>query len=329
MALIPYKGKLPPDVLRKRVLSKLPVDSSVLLGPEVGEDAAIIDLGEGLLITHPDPVTGGGNLAGYLSIFVATNDIATRGVMPKWVVSVILLREKATYEELDRIVDQIVEASREVGVSVVGGHTEVTTDLTFNVVVTTAFGYAKKGEKVLSTKDAKPGDLIVMTKAVALEGTAILANELADEVLPEEVVERASSFIKEISVVREAMIARDYANAMHDPTEGGLLGGVQEMAMSSGNGFVIYEERVPIRRETEILCRSLGVDPLRLISSGSLLISVPPDGAEELVRRLKEGGIEASVIGRFTDEPNMVVIRKDGRKEVLEGPVEDELWRFI
>jgi len=101
------------------------------------------------------------------------------------------------------------------------------------------------------------------------------------------------------------------------------------MAMSSGNGFVIYEERVPIRRETEILCRSLGVDPLRLISSGSLLISVPPDGAEELVRRLKEGGIEASVIGRFTDEPNMVVIRKDGRKEVLEGPVEDELWRFI
>ncbi len=328
MTSIPYRGKLPPDVLRKKVLSKLPVDSSVLLGPEVGEDAAIVDLGEGLLVTHPDPVTGGGNLAGYLSIFVATNDVATRGVMPKWVVSVILLREGATYEELDLIVDQIVEASGEVGVSVVGGHTEVTTGLTFNIVVTTAFGYARKGEKILSTRDARPGDLIVMTKAVALEGTAILASELAGE-LTDEVVNKASSFIREISVVREAMIARDLANAMHDPTEGGLLGGVQEMAMSSGNGFVIHEESVPIRRETEILCRSLGVDPLRLISSGSLLISVPPDRAEELVRRLRKSGIEASIIGRFTEEPDMVVIRRGGRKEVLEEPVEDELWRFI
>ncbi len=328
--MIPHKGKLPPDVLWDRVLSKLPLDESVVLGPKVGEDAAVIDLGDSYLVVHPDPVTGGGELAGLLSVYVATNDIATRGVMPKWIVSVILLREGASYSELDEVVDQIVRASREVGVSVVGGHTEVTTDLNFNIVVTTAFGYARKGERILSTRDTKPGDAIVMTKAAALEGTAILATEFLDKLsLERSTLERAKSFIREISVVKEAMISRKYANAMHDPTEGGLLGGVQEMALSSGNGFLIYEDKIPIRKETLLICEILKVDPLKLISSGSLLISVPQDKVEILLKELKEEGINSAVIGRFTDDGVMRVVRKGGREEKIDEIIEDELWRLI
>ncbi|RDD53399.1 MAG: AIR synthase [Candidatus Korarchaeota archaeon NZ13-K] len=330
------RGKLPPEFLKEEVFSRLPLpskDERVILGPAIGEDAAIIKLGDELLAVHSDPVTGGGKLAGWLSVYVASNDIATRGVRPLWLLPVFLFREGADESEILGLVDQVGEAAGRIGATVIGGHTEVTPKLGFNIVVTTAMGV---GKRVLRTGDARKGDLIVMTKECALEGTAILSSELSErltsEGLSREVLRRASRFIEEISVLEESMIAASFngVHSMHDPTEGGILGGVQEMAFASGLGFRVYEDRIPIREETREVCRALSLDPLRLISSGSLLIAVERSKAEELVSAIERAGVRASIIGELIDRrEGMIVLRRDGREEDASDPVLDELWRIL
>ncbi len=327
-----HRGKLPPDFLFRNIVGKLPIEGEgVLLGPSLGEDAAILEVKDPLLAIHSDPVTGGGKLAGWLSVYVASNDIATRGLRPKWLLVVLLFRDGVSESEISELVDQVGEAAGEIGAVIVGGHTEITPGLPFNVVVTTAMG---TGNVVLNTRDARKGDSLVLTKAAGLEGTAILATELRDLLeekgVDSRVLDRASGFIREISVVRDAMLSADFARAMHDPTEGGLLGGVQEMALASGNGFVIYEENIPLREETVAICEALGIDPLRLISSGSLLISVSEERVDELVSELRRGGIESSVIGRLTGrEEGMKLVRSNGVVEDVSEPVMDELWRVL
>lgn len=329
------RGKLPLTFLEREIFPRLPIPSNdrVILGPAIGEDAAVIRMREELLAVHSDPVTGGGKLAGWLSVYVASNDIATRGVRPLWLLPVFLFREEAVDSEILALVEQVGEAAREVGASVIGGHTEVTPNLGFNIVVTTAIGV---GKKVINTKDAREGDLIVMTKDCALEGTSILSTELADELairgLSQETLKRAGEFIREISVVKESMIASEFncVHAMHDPTEGGLLGGVQEMAIASNLGFRIYEERIPVRRETREICQALGIDPLKLISSGSLLIAVERNCVSEVISAIERTGIKASVIGELIGNKNeMSLFRSDGRREDLSEPVSDELWRVL
>jgi len=329
---VKHRGKLPPDFLFRNIVGKLPIEGEgVLLGPSLGEDAAILEVKDPLLAIHSDPVTGGGKLAGWLSVYVASNDIATRGLRPKWLLVVLLFRDGVSESEISELVDQVGEAAGEIGAVIVGGHTEITPGLPFNVVVTTAMG---TGNVVLNTRDARKGDSLVLTKAAGLEGTAILATELRDLLeekgVDSRVLDRASGFIREISVVRDAMLSADFARAMHDPTEGGLLGGVQEMALASGNGFVIYEENIPLREETVAICEALGIDPLRLISSGSLLISVSEERVDELVSELRRGGIESSVIGRLTGrEEGMKLVRSNGVVEDVSEPVMDELWRVL
>ncbi len=330
--VVKHRGKLPPDFLFRSIVGKLPIEGDgVLLGPSLGEDAAILEVKEPLLAVHSDPVTGGGKLAGWLSVYVASNDIATRGLRPKWLLIVLLFRDGVNDSEISELVDQVGEAAREIGAVVIGGHTEITPGLPFNIVVTTAMG---TGGIVLNTRDAKEGDSLVLTKAAALEGTAILATELRDLLeekgVDSHILDRASRFIREISVVRDAMLAANFARAMHDPTEGGLIGGVQEMALASGNGFVIYEESIPLREETLAVCEALEVDPLRLISSGSLLISVSEEKADKLVSELRRGGVEASIIGRLTErEEGMRLVRTNGMVEDVSEPVMDELWRVL
>lgn len=328
-----FIGKLPPTILFDEVVEKLPTSGEgVLLGPSLGEDAAILQVSDPLLAVHSDPVTGGGKLAGWLSVYVASNDIATRGLRPKWLLVVILFREGVEEKEILEVAGQIGEAARNVGAAVVGGHTEVTPHLPFNVVITTAMG---TGRSILNTRNAEAGDILILTKDAALEGTAILASELSGKLqsmgVNSSTLKRASKFIEEISVVKEALLAaREGAKAMHDPTEGGLLGGVQEMALASNNGFLIYEERIPFRSETLEICDVLGIDPLRLISSGSLLISADEDRAESIIAKLREEGIDAVPIGKLTDESEgMRLVRKDGTTEEIDEPVVDELWRIL
>ena len=334
MALREAVGKLSPELLERYVFKRVGVrDPSVLVGPAYGEDSAIIDMGGFVLVAHSNPITEAVERIGWLAVHVACNDVAVRGARPRWLLPVILLPEGCPEREIDVITAQIDEAAREVSAMVVGGHTERTPRLERPIISMTAIGKAPR-DRFVRTGGARPGDVIIMTKGVAIEGTAILAMDFADELaragVPEEVLEGARSFMAEISVVPEALaLAEIGVSSMHDPTEGGLLGGLAEIAYASGRFLEVWEERALVRPETRALCAALAIDPLKLISSGCLLATLPGERLEEAERALAEVGVDWAIIGHVRDgPPGLLVHRADGRLERVGRFVEEELARL-
>ncbi len=326
-------GKLPPELLRKYIFSRIGVkDQKVIVGPAYGEDAAIIDFGEKVLVVHVDPITGAVEWLGWLAVHIACNDIAVRGAKPKWLLCVLYLPEKTTEELIDKITSQIDSAAKELGVMIVGGHSEYTPGLDRPLISMTAIGLANK-DKYVRTAGVKPGDYILMTKTVAIEGTSILATDFADKLrekgVSEELIKSGANFIKRISVVKEALILTDVGvHSMHDPTEGGLLGGVAEMAYASNVEIEIWEDKVPIAKETKIFCEVLKIDPLKLISSGVLLAAVPPENVDEALKKLNKAGINVSIIGKAREGRGVILYRKSGIVERIPEYIVDELYKL-
>lgn len=334
-------GKLPPNLLSKYVLSRVGIpDPSVIVGPSIGEDAAIIDIGGGrVLVIHVDPITGAVEFLGWLAVHIASNDIAVRGVRPRWLLSVLYLPENATEELIDRITSQIDMAAREVGAMVVGGHTEYTPGIARPLISMTAIGVAQRGRYV-TTGGARVGDAVVMTKSAAIEGTAILSTDFKNVLLKlgvsEEIIRRGERFIEKVSVVKEALALAEagLATSMHDPTEGGLLGGLVEIAYASNKTIYIWEENILLAEETAAITGTLGLDPLKLISSGTLIATIPQDRVEEALKTLHSIGVEATAIGYVGEKTDSLatIYRKNGSIEkIKEVYVEDELakaWRL-
>jgi hydrogenase expression/formation protein HypE len=322
-------GKIDRDLLERFVFRRLGYRRrDVIVPPRFGEDAGVIRAGGRLLVLAMDPITGASELAGWLSVHVNANDVAVMGAEPRWFSATILLPEN-DLEDLDRITRDIHRACRSLHVAVITGHTEVSPGISRPIIVGQMVGELVS-RKPITSSGARPGDLLVMSKTAGIEGTAILASDfrgmLAGRV-PDEVLTRAERFYRKISVVKEALrLTRGgFASAMHDPTEGGLIGGAYELAEASGCSFIIYEKAVPVAKETRIICEVLGCDPLKLISSGVLLAAVPRRFAGRLSRI---GGFR--VIGelRGRREGN-IVVRNDGSEERVGGPVLDELWRLL
>jgi hydrogenase expression/formation protein HypE len=326
-------GKLPAELLERFVMSRIGViDPEVLVGPKYGEDAAIIKIGGSYIAAHSDPITAAVKNAGWLAINVASNDVAVRGAMPRWVLNTILLPPSASIEDLDEITGQIDRAARRLGIMIVGGHTEVTDVVSRLVIVSTVIGPVVG--RPISTGGAGVGDMVIMTKTAGVEGTAIIATDYRDILLrkgvPQEVLDRALSFYDMISVVDEALaLAKsDLATSMHDPTEGGIVGGVAEIAYASGKGVEIWEESVPIAPETQEIAQTIGIDPLRLISSGSLIATIPRDHVEEAIKILRMKGIKASIIGKVLPSGSGVtLVKKDSTRIKIPMHVDDEIYR--
>ncbi len=321
-------GKVPPDLLERLVYPHLGRRPDVLVRARVGEDCAVVDFGEWVCVLTTDPITGASRHLGRLAVYVATNDLAATGAEPVALLMDVLLREGAEEEELRRLMEEAGRTAAELGVEIAGGHTEVTAGLQRTLVVTTAVGKARHGEFVTSG-GARPGDALVVTKAAGLEGTAILASDFEPYFtrhLGPELVRRAQAFLDEVSVVREGRVAvRAGARAMHDATEGGVLAAAVEMACASGVGVEVYADRVPVRAETEAICGHVGVDPLGLVSSGTLLVATPdPD---RTVAALEEAGVPAAVVGRFVEDGCWRV--SGCRREPLRPYPTDELWRAL
>jgi thiamin-phosphate kinase len=328
-------GKLDPEFLKQVVFGCLgSPDPRVIVGPRIGEDAAVIDFKDRALVVHSDPITGAIENIGWLAVNVCANDIATRGVRPLWMLIVMLLPQNITTTQLKHITSQIDEAAKELGIAVIGGHSEFTLSIKRPILVATAIGEAEK-ERLVRSSGAKIGDSIIVTKGAAIEGTAILSTELAELLetkVDKTVIQRAQKFIKLISVVEDALTATEVGgvHAMHDATEGGIAACLQEIAWASNLGIVAYEERIPIYEETKAVCNALNIDPLKTISSGSLIISAHPEKAEKIVSALKERGIQASVIGKTVDKRDgSYILRRDGTKLDLSKPVKEELWRAL
>jgi len=328
-------GKLDPIMLQQLVFKRLgKKDPRVLLGPSIGEDATVIDFGDKALLVHSDPITGAIENVGWLAVNICTNDIATRGVRPLWILTVLLLPNTVDSAQLKNITTQIDEAAKELGVAVVGGHSEVTPGIDRPIIVTTALGETPK-EKFVRTSGARIGDSIIVTKGAAIEGTAILSHELESFLqrkIDKKTIERAKKLIKRISVVKDALTAIEVGgvHAMHDATEGGVAGGLQEIAWASNVGIIAYEKEISISKETEAICQALEIDPLRTIGSGALIISAQPKKTVDILAALKGKGIHATVVGKVVDKKEgTYIVRRDGTKFDLSKPVKEELWKAL
>jgi thiamin-phosphate kinase len=328
-------GKIPTEVLVRNVFRYTgKVDRSVILGSSIGEDAALVSLGRDVLVMTTDPVTGAATDLGWLSVHVNANDVACRGATPKWFLCDLLLPEKADVNLLNSIMRQVDRAAREVGVAIVGGHTEVTPDLKRPIVVGYMMGVTQRG-KFVTSSGARIGDDIIMTKSVGIEGTGILAADFSHKLrgkIDSRTLATAKKMRRLISVVEEAQLAVEAGGvkAMHDPTEGGLLQGVWELAEASKVGFTIQQSRISIRPETNRICSVFGVDPLRLMSSGCLLIVADRRKSGKILRRLRTHAIQGNIIGKVTSQRSgRKLVLGDGRVKEI-GPSErDELYRVF
>jgi len=325
-------GKIPKDVLEKVVFKNLGIKrKEVVLGPSAGIDGAVIDLGDKSLITAMDPITGAIDRVGWLAVNINANDVATFGVEPMFFLSCILLPEEADRKIIETICVQMDKAAKKLGIAIVGGHCEVTPGLTNPIVVGCAMGMTEKGNYV-TAGGAKLGDKLILTKSAGIEGTAILAADREEQLkktLKPIMLRNAKKFYDNISVVKDAVAAfkTGAVHAMHDPTEGGLAGGIHEMADASNLGVKIYEEKIRIAPETVWICDFFRIDPLQLIASGSLLIAAKRNSADKVVKVLEKNEIIAAVIGEFLSSPKeRIIVRKGGGLEKLVRPVSDHLW---
>jgi len=328
-------GKVPPDSLRRLVLSRLGVPCSRLLqGPGVGEDAAVLDMGDRVLVVATDPITGATGSVGWLVVHINANDVASCGARPLWFLCVTLLPEGACDAVLEEIMGQMDAACREVGVSLIGGHTETTPGLDRPILVGLMMGETAKGRYV-TTGGAVPGDAVIMTKAAGIEGTAVLATDLADVLqdrVEEAVLSQAEAMLRSISVVPEALKAVDVGgvHSLHDPTEGGVLNGIWEMIEAAGTGVIINEKAIPVEPQTRLICDALGIDPLKLLGSGALLMAAEPRKAGEIVAALKDLGVEASVIGEIKHrQEGRILVMRDGSRTVIEAVDQDHLYKVL
>ena len=312
-------------------------DPRVVVGPQVGEDTAVVDFGDRYLVAKTDPITFATDQIGWYAVQVNANDLATSGAVPRWMLATLLLPEAKTTERLvESILAQIHDACEELGIALVGGHTEVTSGLDRPIVVGHLLGEVDK-DRLIRTSGARVGDDLILTKGIAIEGTAIIAREMAADLgqrgYEASWIARAQRFLFEpgISVWREARLAIDTVpvHAMHDPTEGGLATGVHEMARAANAGAWIDQGRVPILPQCAELCRTYGLDPLGLIASGALLLAVAPQDSARLLAAYRQAGIPAAVIGRLVPAEEGLTLRDGDAARPLPRFDQDEITKLF
>jgi hydrogenase expression/formation protein HypE len=312
----PYPlGKLPAEHLARLLARHAPADPRVVLGPGVGHDAAVISFGDRYLVTKTDPITFASDEIGWYAVHVNANDVACTGATVRWFLATLLLPGGHTNpHRVDAIFDQIADACRELDIALVGGHTEITYGIDRPIVVGCMLGEMTP-EQLVRSDGARPGDVLLVTKGIAVEGTAIIAREKGGDLagLDRSLLERCQGFLYDpgISVVRDAAVATaaGEVHAMHDPTEGGLATGLWELGEAAGVGLEVDEAAVPVLPETRTLCTRLGLDPLGLIASGALLMAVAPHDGAAVLAALKGAGISAARIGRVIERERGIVLR--------------------
>ncbi len=308
-------GKLPLSLLRS-FLNELPVqDPDVLVGPGIGEDAAVIRFGEQTLVFKTDPITFAVDDIAWYLVTINANDIACMGGIPRYMLVTMLLPQGTTTPETAHgIFSGLKKACVSQGITLVGGHTEITYGL--DRPIATGFMIGTLSEYgMVRASGARPGNAILLSKSIPLEATSLLAREMPGRLgLDEDILSRARELIYEpgISVVNEARIAlaQGGVTAMHDPTEGGIATGLLEIATASGCGLEVIYESIPILDLSRTILGPLSIDPLGAIASGSLLVCCEEDSARKILTAWKEASIEGTIIGRITDSRDLTLIRE-------------------
>ena len=332
-------GKLPNELL-DRFLGELDCrDPSVLVGPRVGEDVAAVSLtGEDTLVLKSDPITFATDAVGYYAMVVNANDLATCGARPRWMLATLLFPPGTSPGRVRQVMVELQQAASRFGVSLCGGHTEITDAVTRPVVVGQLAGTVSRS-RFIDKRRMRAGDQILFTKGVAVEGTALIAREFAPRLLELGLgrgeVEQCRRFLTEpgISILPEAGIAAGCkeVRALHDVTEGGVATALGELAAAGGHRIRVYPDRIPVFGSTARICKLLDLDPLGLIGSGSLLIACGPEACRGLSDSLDEAGIPVACIGQVLDEGSGVeALEKEGGRPVPWPAFEtDEIARLF
>ncbi|MFB6122311.1 MAG: AIR synthase family protein [Haloferacaceae archaeon] len=311
-------GKLTPTMLSELVLSRTGApNEDVLAGPAFGEDAAALRIGGETLVVSSDPISLAAERIGTLGVAIASNDVAVCGGVPEFLLPTVLL-PREEYDLVDAITAQLDAEATRLGMSIVGGHSETVAGLDRPLLSLTCMGVA---ERYVPTSGANPGDRVFLTKGAGIEATAVLATDFRGDVdLPSSVLDRAAGFFDDLSVLVESAVLAPVATAMHDPTEGGVLEGLIELAIASDVSLVVDD--VPVREETRALCDAMSVDPLRTLGSGALLATVPESAATEALAELDAEGVEAWDVGVVeAGDPGVTL---DGERYT--DPISDDVY---
>lgn len=336
MGVLPI-GKLRAETLQA-LFDKRPLrDPRVVVGPRVGEDAAVIDMGDRYLVASADPITFATDDLGWYALQVNANDIAVRGARPRWFLATLLLPDGATTDDtVATLFDQLTAACEELDIALVGGHTEITHGLPRPIVAGTMLGEVAK-DKLVTTGGARVGDAVVMTKGVPLEGAAIIAREREAELrargVPPAVIRRAKNFLRQpgLSVLPEAEIACELAqvHSMHDPTEGGIATALVELAEAAGVGLRIDHDRIMVLPEGRALCEVYGLDPLGTIASGALLMTLGAADASIVIHALARESIDCHFIGQVVDREQGITLVEGSRQWPMPLFPQDEITRIF
>lgn len=312
----------------------------VLVGPNFGVDVALIDLldGRAMALTS-DPLslipTLGLQESAWLSVHLMANDIATTSFSPQYLQTVLNLPTSITDAQFREYWQHIDHFCQQIGVAITGGHTgsiegQNSTISGGGTMITIA-----PKDKILTSNNAQVGDLIVMTKQCAMSSLAILALSFPETVkqrLGTEIALEASDLFYQTSVLKEAEVVRQLnekqrvVNAMHDVTEGGVLGAVLEMSVASGLGVEVDDEKIPRTAVEKGVCDLFGLDPRYCIGAGSMILSVNPAHEQTLVHALAKQGLPATVIGKFVESSDGHVIIEDGQRKPLPYFETDPYW---
>lgn len=324
-------GKLSESVLKRSVLKEIPFNRiDVTLSAGVSVDCGAIKIPKGhILVATTDPITCALTDIPTFAVHTVINDIAVMGAEPLGITITILLPEDAMESDLKKMMRSFNNICVSQNLQILGGHTETTSAVNRPIVSITGIGSVLE-EELLDIHNIKPGQDIVMTKGIGIEGTAILARDWEKDLLKRfspSFIKNCKDFINDISVREECSIAKTFdVTAMHDVSEGGIFGSLWEMAASAGVGVEAELKQILVKQETIELCELFDLNPYSIISGGTALIVT--DRGDELVSLLQENEIAAAVIGKVIHGNDRVVINGEERR-FLEPPRCDELQRLM
>ena len=326
-------GKLDSDLLKKIVFDKITFRRpEVLTRPGIGEDCAVVDFGSYDCVMSTDPITAAISDIGRLSVHISCNDIASNGIEPLGIMLAVMLPVGTTEEDIEEMMRQAGEVSARLGVEIIGGHTEITPAVNTPVIVSTAIGRAPKSGSQQADQ-LVPGDYIMITKSAGLEGSGIIACDFEEElkkVLTDDEIAEAKSLLDHVSVVTEGVAAGKVGtHGMHDVTEGGVLGAVWELCQIAGTGAEVWVDEIPVKEVTKKICNHFDIDYLRLISSGCMVIMVPPEKKEAMEQTMAEVGVELSCIGVITEADKGIIMKQGTEVKPVDPPASDELYKVV
>jgi hydrogenase expression/formation protein HypE len=328
-------GKLPNDLLREYLDQFVFDDPSILINPGVGEDTAAVNVEpEEVLVLKSDPITFATDSIGQYAVLINANDIATSGAKPRWLLTTLLFPCGVTPHEIRKVINELKAYCRQWDITLCGGHTEITDAVTRPVVTGMMAGTVAR-QNLIDKRNMAPGDRVLLTKSVAVEGTAIITREFGDRLkdlgMTDSQIDTGRQFLTNISIITEARIAAQSGtvSAMHDVTEGGLATAAEELSIAGGYRIKIDMDAIPVFAETRKVCRLLDIDPLGLIGSGSLLICCRPTGCEALMSAIRRAGIDVTCIGEVLEEGRGIAALKKAQPTPWPRFEVDEITRLF